>query len=300
MLIADFNRILRRIYEYLAPCRANSARLIMLPKRKGTLVTLPLNTAPVRAWVAEAGTIARRYFGHAPVEHKDDNSPVTVADRAIERFLSTRIRETYPDHGIIGEEFGSDDADREFLWVIDPIDGTQAYIDGLPTWCITVALLHDRVPEFGLTYLPLVDDWTYTDGDDVICNGEVITNRLKTVWGEHAHVFTRSDALTHYHIPARRILTMSSTASHIAYTARGSAAATVTHGGYLWDIAAGLAFMRKQGGEVRFLDGVRVDFTQRDLFAPLHGVYAFGHPAVLDSLLPTVELADRPEPIMAQ
>jgi len=123
-------------------------------------LTLPLDTNQVRAWVSEAGEIARNLFGRATVELKTNNSPVTAADRAIEQLLSGYIREAYPDHGIVGEEFGSEHLDREYVWAIDPIDGTQAYVDGLPTWCITLAVLHHRVPEFGMTYLPLVDDWT--------------------------------------------------------------------------------------------------------------------------------------------
>lgn len=252
-------------------------------------MTQPLNVTQIRAWVAEAGQIALQHFGHADVQHKAaDNSPVTVADRAIERLLTGYIRATYPDHGIVGEEYGSEHLDADYLWVIDPIDGTQAYIDGLPSWCITLAVLRDRVPVFGLVYLPLYNDWTYTDGDAVICNGQEVTHRLRASWAADSYVLWRSDAHRHYRLDFPRIMTMSSSASHTAYVARGSAVAALTHDSYLWDIAAGLAFMRQQGGDVRFLSGEALDLQHRDLLAPLNGLFAFGHPAVLDQLLPLV------------
>jgi len=259
-------------------------------------VTQTLDVAQIRAWVAEAGQIALQHFGHADVQHKPaDHSPVTVADRAIERLLTGYIRATYPDHGIVGEEYGSEHLNAEYLWVIDPIDGTQAYVDGLPSWCITLAVLRERVPVFGLVYLPLYNDWTYTDGDAVICNGQDVTHRLRATWAADSYVLWRSDAHRRYTLDFPRIMTMSSSASHTAYVARGSAVAALTHDSYLWDIAAGLAFMRKQGGEVRFLDGTTLELQQRDLLAPLQGMFAFGHPAVLDRLLPLV--TEREEPI---
>lgn len=264
-------------------------------------MTHTLDVTQIRSWVAEAGQIALQYFGHADVQHKpSDHSPVTVADRAIERLLSDAIRAAYPDHGIVGEEYGSEHLDREYLWIIDPIDGTQSYVDGLPSWCITLAVLRDRAPVFGLVYLPLYDDWTYTDGDRIICNGQDVTDRLHTGWTAGSYLLWRSDAHRYYSLDFPRIMTMSSTASHIAYVARGSAVAAITHDSYLWDIAAGLAFMRTQGGAVRFLDGTSLDLRGRDLLAPINGLFAFGHSAVLDRLLPLISEREQPVPVAAR
>ena len=60
--------------------------------------------------------------------------PVTAADRAAEQAMRTMIRRTFPEHGVIGEEFGSDRADAEYVWVLDPIDGTKSFIAGMPVW----------------------------------------------------------------------------------------------------------------------------------------------------------------------
>lgn len=257
-------------------------------------MSIRLDTDQIRRWAAEAGDIALHYFGHVDPEWKGVASPVTVADREIERLFKGRIHDAYPDHGVIGEEFGAEMLDRDYLWVIDPIDGTRAYVEGLPSWSITLALLHRRQPVFGLVYIPLYDDWTYTNGDDVICNGEVVTDHLKTRWQEDSYVFWRSDAGSLYDLQFTRIMTLSSSASHLAYTARGASVATLTHDSYLWDIAAGAAFMAKQGGEIRFKSGQRLDFSAIDVHQPIRGLYAAGHPDVVRRLLPLA--TPRPAP----
>ena len=76
-----------------------------------------------------------------------------------------------------------------------------------------------------------------------------------------------------------------STATHVAYTARGASIATLTHDSFLWDIVAGVAFMAKLGGEVRFLDGSPLDLTRCRLNQPISGLFAFGHPNVTQRLL---------------
>src|SRR5262245_48488371 len=67
--------------------------------------------------------------------------PVTAADHAAEMAMRALIRRTFPDHGIIGEEFGKDRADAEYVWVLDPIDGTKSFICGMPAWGTLIALL---------------------------------------------------------------------------------------------------------------------------------------------------------------
>jgi myo-inositol-1(or 4)-monophosphatase len=70
--------------------------------------------------------------------------PVTAADHAAETAMRTLIRRTFPDHGIIGEEYGKERADAEYVWVLDPIDGTKSFISGMPNWGTLIALLRSR------------------------------------------------------------------------------------------------------------------------------------------------------------
>jgi myo-inositol-1(or 4)-monophosphatase len=251
-------------------------------------VTFSPDIAQVRRWVADAGQVALRYFGNTTPEWKGVANPVTEADRAIEQLLSERIREAYPDHGILGEEYGSNTLDHEIVWIIDPIDGTWVYVAGLPSWCITLAVMQGRDLVFGLVYLPLYDDWTYTNGNDVICNNHSIRAQLARTWREDSFVMARSDIGGMYNVHFTRIMTMGSSASHLAYTARGSATATIDYAPYLWDIAGGLAILRKQGGDLWTNAGPFDLAAMPDLTQRLDGLTLAGHPDVLARLLPLV------------
>ena len=89
-----------------------------------------------------AGEITLRYFQKLPgVEYKADHSPVTIADRESEKLLRARIEERYPEHGILGEEFGMARPEAELRWLLDPIDGTQSFIRGVPLYGVMMALV---------------------------------------------------------------------------------------------------------------------------------------------------------------
>lgn len=242
----------------------------------------------VRGWVLEGAGIAKHHFRNVTPEWKTGHSPVTVADRAVEQLLTERLRAAYPAHGIIGEEFGGDELTREYIWTVDPIDGTRSYVEGLPTWNITLALLHRRVPVFGLVYMPMTDDWTYTQGDDVLHNGVSVRDRLMTAWGRDSFVLARSDLLARYDMVFKRIMALGSSATHMALTAQGAALAMITYDSYVWDVAAGMAFLRLQGGGLFFHDGTPVDLAERDLTRKIEGLYIGGHAAVVPRLLPLI------------
>ena len=124
-------------------------------------------------WIAFAGRLAdasRALFapniGLAPrIEVKPDRSLVTDLDRRIEVRLRELIGERYPAHGILGEEEGPDRPDAEFLWVLDPIDGTAPFIAGVPVYGTLIALLKDGRPIVGIIDLPVTQDrWVGAQG----------------------------------------------------------------------------------------------------------------------------------------
>jgi myo-inositol-1(or 4)-monophosphatase len=84
--------------------------------------------------------------------------PVTAADRAAEQAMRTLIREKFPAHGIIGEEFGSERSDAEFVWVLDPIDGTKSFISGMPAWGTLIGLTRLGRPVFGMVHQPFIGE----------------------------------------------------------------------------------------------------------------------------------------------
>jgi histidinol phosphatase-like enzyme (inositol monophosphatase family) len=98
-----------------------------------------------------AGKVALNYFRKViPVDDKQDKSPVTQADREIEQVLRGMIKHTFPDHGIIGEEFGKENTDAEFVWCLDPIDGTKSFITGRPLFGTIIGLMHEGTPVAGV------------------------------------------------------------------------------------------------------------------------------------------------------
>jgi inositol-phosphate phosphatase/L-galactose 1-phosphate phosphatase/histidinol-phosphatase len=116
----------------------------------------------------------RRQF---TVEHKHDLSPVTEADKAVEQKISQLIKNKYPRHGIIGEEFGGEKTDAEFVWVIDPIDGTKSFITGRPLFGTLISLVHEGKPVLGLIDQPILRErWLGVNGVTEF-NGEKVATR---------------------------------------------------------------------------------------------------------------------------
>lgn len=107
------------------------------------------------------------------VQLKCDDSPVTIADRETEAALRAMITQQFPHHGIYGEEHGSEGADRLHTWVIDPIDGTRAFITGMPLFGTLIALLEAGKPQLGILEIPaLAERWAGIRGQPSSHNGQ--------------------------------------------------------------------------------------------------------------------------------
>lgn len=104
--------------------------------------------------------------------------PVTEADRAAEAVMRKLIASNFPQHGIIGEEFGSERADAEYVWVLDPIDGTKSFISGLPMWGTLIALMHNGIPAFGMMHQPYMRERFFGDGGAASFRGPAGNRRL--------------------------------------------------------------------------------------------------------------------------
>ncbi|WP_340106535.1 histidinol-phosphatase [Rhodohalobacter sp. 8-1] len=92
------------------------------------------------------------------LEFKKDDSPVTNADRNAEMLMREAIKNRFPDHGIIGEEFGRERDDASVVWVLDPIDGTQSFIHGVPFYTTLIGILIGGKPEVGVIYAPALNE----------------------------------------------------------------------------------------------------------------------------------------------
>jgi myo-inositol-1(or 4)-monophosphatase len=127
----------------------------------------------------QSGEFIRPFFANPAlaVEIKSDDSPVTAADKGAEQLLRTLISKKFPAHGIIGEEFGEDRPDAEFVWVLDPIDGTKAFITGVPLWGTLIALLHDGQPVLGAIHQPVLQQLMVGDGTTTTLNNRPVRVR---------------------------------------------------------------------------------------------------------------------------
>ena len=90
--------------------------------------------------------------------------PVTAADRGAETAMRNLIKRNFPEHGIIGEEYGNEHADAEYVWVLDPIDGTKSFIAGMPAWGSLIALTRNGNPVYGMMHQPFIGERFTGDG----------------------------------------------------------------------------------------------------------------------------------------
>jgi myo-inositol-1(or 4)-monophosphatase len=130
----------------------------------------------------ESGDFIRPLFGSPglAVEVKSDQTPVTAADRGAEELLRARIAKKFPTHGIIGEEYGHERADAEWVWVLDPIDGTKSFITGVPLWGTLIALTYQGQPVLGCINQPILDQLMIGDGTTTTLNGRNVRCRQTT------------------------------------------------------------------------------------------------------------------------
>ena len=121
-----------------------------------------------------AGEVVRRYF-RTPmtVTTKGDATPVTVADREAEAAMRRLVEAAHAEHGIIGEEYGSERADADLVWVLDPIDGTRSFITGKPLFGTLIALCFEGRPILGIIDQPITRErWTGAAGCSTTWNGQ--------------------------------------------------------------------------------------------------------------------------------
>lgn len=201
-------------------------------------------------WAREGGAIARGYFNKVEGERKADKSLVSKADIEIEQILRERITATYPEHGIVGEEEGGQDIDKEFVWYLDPLDGTEGFLCGLPVWGVSIGILRNKEPYRGVVYLPATDDCYWNDDDGAYWNGKPIHVSTSTALQSTDWLINHSKTHLDYEVTfPGKMRSFGSFAAHFCYIARASApAALIGCCPSLWDIAAGMAILHSAGG----------------------------------------------------
>ena len=150
----------------------------------------------------KAGAILRRYFrSNLPVESKDDNTPVTAADREAEAEMRALIEARFPDHGVLGEEHGRTRPEADYVWVIDPIDGTQSFVSGVPLFGVLIALTFKGTPVLGVIDQPILRErWLGAEGRKTTLKGKRVATRAcsaladATLYATSPDMFAGADA----------------------------------------------------------------------------------------------------------
>jgi myo-inositol-1(or 4)-monophosphatase len=140
------------------------------------------------AFVAELATQSGRailpfFRAHHMLEDKSRGGafdPVTEGDKAGETVMRHLIRRQFPAHGVIGEEFGNENAEAEYCWVLDPIDGTRAFISGIPVWGTLIGLTRRGVPVYGMMHQPFTGERYWGDGGEARYDGPGGARTLRT------------------------------------------------------------------------------------------------------------------------
>ena len=141
-----------------------------------------LGTA-LQAAKAARDLILSYYNGVFDIEIKADQTPVTVADRRAEQLIRDTLSSAYPDHGIFGEEYGADNKDTPYLWLVDPIDGTKSFVKRYGMFSTQIALMHKGELILGVSCAPAMDElvWAIRGGGAFNSNGQLHTSKIDSI-----------------------------------------------------------------------------------------------------------------------
>ncbi len=218
-----------------------------------------------------AGNTMKKYYRTPDISSsKEDGSPVTKADLEINRILIDKVKETFPTHGVLGEE-ESYKPDRSDLWVCDPIDGTMSYINHVPTSMFSLAFVVDGNPVIGVAFNPWVDDiYIASEGMGAYRNGEKIfvakspmsVDQQVNVIGschitEQVDNWKRPDYIPGFVHHCHGIV------FKLCMVAEGSFNGQVFEPGNAHDVAATACIIREAGGKVTDLDGNEQKYSQQ-------------------------------------
>ncbi len=258
------------------------------------LPTLADDMALIRQAASEGGRIALDHFGCDPdVWNKENDSPVSEADLAVDEFLRKTLLAARPDYGWLSEETEDDSSrlSRRRAFVVDPIDGTRAFLAGKKTWCVSIAIVEDGAPLAGVLDCPALEEsFEAVAGQGALCNGKP----LKAAGSRQAVSIAGPASLLRDLPPSLAVANrhrghIPSLAYRIAMVADGRLDATfIKANAHDWDIAAAMLLLTEMGGRLLRPDGGDVKLCGT---TPRHGPLLASHLHVTGDLLPVIRAA---------
>lgn len=210
----------------------------------------------------EAAALALGYFNQREtlvVETKrDPQDVVSIADREVEQLIRDRVANSFADDGFLGEEYGLNAGSSGFTWVVDPIDGTSPFVNGMPNWCVSIAVLKDGEPVIGVIKAPCFDElYASAKGLGATLNGKTLSldpsrNMRNSVTGIGANNYVTPQVVAKI---VEDLLEAGGTfirngsgALMIAYVAAGRLVGYYEPYMHAWDCMAGFCLVREAGG----------------------------------------------------
>ncbi|MCU0441158.1 MAG: inositol monophosphatase [Bacteroidia bacterium] len=209
----------------------------------------------------------RTHFSEANIETKSINQLVSYVDQTAEKKLVNGLSLLFPDAGFITEEQTIATETKEWMWVIDPLDGTTNFMHGIPVYSISIGLLHNNKPVMGIVYELNQNELFYAwEGSPAYLNGSIIQVRSETKFAntllatglpyyDFEGMQPYLSTLTHLMKETRGIRRMGSAAVDLAYVACGRFDGYFEYGLSPWDVAGGIFIVQQAGGVITNFDG---------------------------------------------
>ena len=223
------------------------------------------------------------YNGDFEIEIKPDQTPVTVADRRAEQVIRKTINDAFPGHGIFGEEYGAQSKDTEYLWLVDPIDGTKSFVKRYGMFSTQIALMHRGELILGVSCAPAMDElvWATRGGGAFNTSGQLHISQVNTI--NQASISTgniQSLAADKRWAALGRILAQTNRTRgygdyyHYHRLAAGQLDAVIESDVNILDIAALYVIVTEAGGLFTDLEGRKPDLDTRSVLAATPSLHA--------------------------
>lgn len=223
--------------------------------------------------------LEKNYDRQTEIEFKGAIDLVTQKDRESQQMIYKIIKDSFPQHSILGEEDLNVEKDKELLWLIDPIDGTTNFAHSLPIFCVSIAFMEKGIPQVGVVYVPLLDELFHAvRGKGAFLNKKQIHVSKKTELGKsllgtgfpydrRVSEINNVDHFNKFIVRALCIRRMGSAAIDLCYTAAGRFDGYWELKLFPWDSAAGMLMVEEAGGTVTDFSGNPFDPFKKECLA---------------------------------
>lgn len=216
-------------------------------------------------------------FSRADIKMKSSHEIITEADLLSEKIIIKEIKRNFPDHKILSEESGNDDKKSDYLWIIDPIDGTTNFSMKNPIWAISIGLAYKNEIILGVVYAPILDELYVAEknkgaflNNKKIQRSKIKTGKVLNTFCHGSDVKSIKRAVKYYskqklaNFDCRQ---MGSASVELAFVAGGRTESLTIPGAHSWDVAAGILLVREAGGKVTDFSGKKWNLKSKDMIA---------------------------------